>query len=182
MHLIDTDGAVGNRFVPGNPAIGQQATVVDDHILNAFMLEIANAVTAAGITLVKDTNTQLRDAIAKPVHGTDSILTPGTGCSVITGDERFRVFLDRSNVVHLDGMVEATASSTSIRICNSIPSQFRPPTTNAVLRAVYSTNAGTIHTLSIAPTGEVDVFPVISGHSYTFLLNATWALDAPSNP
>jgi hypothetical protein len=53
----------GGFFTNGNPGT-VPATFVDQDIMNAIMLEIANAVTGAGLTLSKTNQTQLADAIA----------------------------------------------------------------------------------------------------------------------
>lgn len=63
MHRVDTDGNVANLFDGGDPGVPRLPTQVDSHILNAFQEELANAIEGAGITLVKDTNTQLRSAV-----------------------------------------------------------------------------------------------------------------------
>src|SRR6266508_5023221 len=55
MHRIDTVGSVApGIFTDTNPA-----TIVDDDWFNAVQSEIVNLIEAAGITLVKGTNTQL---------------------------------------------------------------------------------------------------------------------------
>lgn len=63
MHRIDADSHVTNLFNPGDPLVPRAATQVDHHWLNAVQEELANAITAAGVALVKGTNTQLRDAV-----------------------------------------------------------------------------------------------------------------------
>lgn len=69
MHRIDTSGNVENRFHPGNPATGQQATLVDQDWLNAVQEEIVNVILAANIDLEKGTNDQLADAIVALIAG-----------------------------------------------------------------------------------------------------------------
>lgn len=59
MHRIDTVGNVAGTFTDTNPA-----TIVDDDWLNAVQSEIVNLIEAAGITLVKGTNTQVAAAVA----------------------------------------------------------------------------------------------------------------------
>jgi hypothetical protein len=59
MHRIDADAHVGNLFSEGNPGIGQPGTEVDADWLNAVQEELCNALTDAGVTLVKGDNTQL---------------------------------------------------------------------------------------------------------------------------
>lgn len=69
MHRIDTSGNVDNRFHPGNPATGQQATLVDQDWLNAVQEEIVNVILTANIDLEKGTNDQLADAIVALIAG-----------------------------------------------------------------------------------------------------------------
>jgi len=69
MHRIDTSGNVNNRFHPGNPATGQQATLVDQDWLNAVQEEIVNVILQANIDLEKGTNDQLAEAIIALIAG-----------------------------------------------------------------------------------------------------------------
>jgi hypothetical protein len=69
MHRIDTSGNVDNRFHPGNPATGQQATLIDQHWLNAVQEEIVNVILQANIDLEKGTNDQLASAIVALIAG-----------------------------------------------------------------------------------------------------------------
>jgi hypothetical protein len=69
MHRIDTSGNVGNRFHPGNPATGQQATLIDQDWLNAVQEEIVNVILEANIDLEKGTNDQLAAAIVALIAG-----------------------------------------------------------------------------------------------------------------
>jgi hypothetical protein len=71
MHRIDADGHVSNEFDDGDPGIPTQPTMVDAAWLNAVQEEIANVVEDAGITLVKNTNTQLREAIRFFMQGVE---------------------------------------------------------------------------------------------------------------
>lgn len=59
MHRVDTDGNVSNLFDEGDPLVPRLPTQVDAAILNAFQEELANAITTAGVALVKGTNNQL---------------------------------------------------------------------------------------------------------------------------
>lgn len=63
MHRIDADAHVSNMFDPGDPLAPRLPTQVDPAWLNAVQEEIVNAILAAGITLVKGTNTQLAAAV-----------------------------------------------------------------------------------------------------------------------
>lgn len=87
MHRIDTDGNVGNLFTDGDPAIPQAATIVNDSWLNDVQEELCNAITDAGIGLVKGTQTQLRDAIRSVARalklGNWTTKSPGVGTNAI---------------------------------------------------------------------------------------------------
>lgn len=63
MHRIDGPGNVLNRFSAGNPAIGQQATMVTADFMNSVQEEIAFAIEEAGIVLDKANEHQLYAAI-----------------------------------------------------------------------------------------------------------------------
>ncbi|GMG90261.1 hypothetical protein Cmtc_14810 [Cupriavidus sp. TKC] len=74
MYQIDNSTAAASQpastsagapgfFTDGNPAGGVAATIVPAEWLNAVMMEICNAITAAGLTLSKSTFTQLATAI-----------------------------------------------------------------------------------------------------------------------
>ena len=70
MHRIDSSGATAdNKFTDGNPAVGQEGTVVDADWLNDVQENIAHAIEAAGITLVKGDSTQLAAAIVALIAG-----------------------------------------------------------------------------------------------------------------
>lgn len=55
-------------FTDGNPATSTPATIVPAEWLNAVMMELANVVTGAGLTLSKSTYTQVRDAIKRLIQ------------------------------------------------------------------------------------------------------------------
>lgn len=63
MHQIDAPGNVAGLFTEGDPGLSQPPTVVSDDWLNAVQMEIVNVIFAAGLTLSKPDNTQLRQAI-----------------------------------------------------------------------------------------------------------------------
>jgi microcystin-dependent protein len=64
MHRIDTSGATpGGLFQMGNPAIGQQATLIDADWLNGVQENLVEVIEAAGIDLAKGDNAQLLQAI-----------------------------------------------------------------------------------------------------------------------
>ncbi len=65
MHRIDhATAAPGDLFTEGNPATATPATTVTADWLNAIQEEVAAVIDAAGITLDKEDNTQLTQAIA----------------------------------------------------------------------------------------------------------------------
>lgn len=64
MHRIDGPGATeDNKFTEGNPSLAVPATQVTDDFLNAVQEEIAAVIEDAGLTLDKEDNTQLLQAI-----------------------------------------------------------------------------------------------------------------------
>lgn len=63
MHAIDGPGNVAGQFSPGNPQIGQAATVVSADWLNAVQGELASTIEGAGLALSKPDNAQLLAAI-----------------------------------------------------------------------------------------------------------------------
>jgi len=70
MHRIDTNGALpGGQFTDGNPAIGQQGTIMDAAWLNDMQENVAQAIEHAGIALVKGDGGQLTQAIVAIVAG-----------------------------------------------------------------------------------------------------------------
>ena len=74
MHLIDTPNAgVSNEFVDSNPSLGVAPTSVDAAWANAIQEEIANVITGAGITLVKNTNNQLLAAISSLISDSEPL-------------------------------------------------------------------------------------------------------------
>lgn len=84
MHRVDTDGNVGNLFDEGDPLVPRLPTQVDAAILNAFQEELANAITTAGVALVKGTNNQLASVMmnlttAQTVTGKKTFTRPGGG-------------------------------------------------------------------------------------------------------
>lgn len=120
MHRIDTAGHVGNRFSDGNPAIGQQATVVDAAFLNAIQENIAGVIEGAGIALLKGDETQLYDAVTAliaGVVGTGGGSTPTTrqiiAAGLATGGGNFAA--DRTITV-----TAATAPETAAQTRNDV--------------------------------------------------------------
>lgn len=70
MFRIDSPGAgPGNTFTEGDPQTATPATVVSADWLQAVQDELANAIEAAGLTLVKADSTQLTQAIRSLAPG-----------------------------------------------------------------------------------------------------------------
>lgn len=69
MQRIAGPGHVNNRFDEGNPATGQQATMVTAAFMNAVQEEIARTCELAGIVLDPENNEQLYAAIIALVAG-----------------------------------------------------------------------------------------------------------------
>ncbi|HPM40873.1 MAG TPA: hypothetical protein PLY45_00365 [bacterium] len=106
MYRTDADGSVAvmptpdpigtpGYYGPGNPSVGQQATVVSHEHLNAMQEEIAAVVEDAGLALDKDDNAQLLAAIRlltgvpsnpDPVTTTDATVTDLATVAVAEGE------------------------------------------------------------------------------------------------
>ena len=69
MHRIDSSGHVDNKFQPGNPAIGQIATLIAADWLNAIQEAICRVIELANIDLEKGNDAQLYDAIIALIAG-----------------------------------------------------------------------------------------------------------------
>jgi hypothetical protein len=104
MHRIDTSGNVDGKFHPGNPATGQQATLVGADWLNAIQEEIVKVILDANIDLEKADNGQLAAAITALIAGvvgdgsgavptTRQVLAGGlvTGGGTLAADRTFTV-------------------------------------------------------------------------------------------
>ena len=64
MHRVDASGATaGNLFTNGDPVNAIPATRLEEAWHNDIQEEVCNTIEDAGITLVKGTQTQLRDSI-----------------------------------------------------------------------------------------------------------------------
>jgi len=79
MHKIDTLGSILGAFTDSNPA-----TIVDDDWFNAVQSEIVNLIEAAGITLVKGTNTQLLAAVVAYIAAHNAVTNPHSAASAAT--------------------------------------------------------------------------------------------------
>jgi len=85
MHRIDADSHVANMFDEGDPGVPRAPTQVDADWLNMVQEELVALPTDASITLVKGTNTQLRDALrALFVRVTGAVAQTITGIKTFT--------------------------------------------------------------------------------------------------
>lgn len=69
MHRTDAPGNASGLFSPGNPLSGQEATMVDHDIMNAFQENICLLIETAGLSLEKGNHAQLRLAVAAMIAG-----------------------------------------------------------------------------------------------------------------
>lgn len=120
MHRIDTAGSVAGQFTDGNPATGQQATVVDAAWLNAVQEAIARVIEFAGIALDKGDEDQLKDAVIAliaGVVGTGAGEVPTTrqvnGGGLVTGGGALAANLTLS-------VLAATAAEAAAQIRNDV--------------------------------------------------------------
>jgi len=63
MHRIDTAGAVGGQFSPGNPGAGVMPTILSADWCNDVQEQLVGVILSAGIALVKGEGGQLLEAI-----------------------------------------------------------------------------------------------------------------------
>lgn len=77
--LLPAPAAAGTQgyFTNGNPSTGVAATILDADFMNMVMLELANVVTGAGLTLSKTTYNQVLSAIKR--IGQNTIVLADTG-------------------------------------------------------------------------------------------------------
>lgn len=174
MHRIDTSGNVDNRFHPGNPATGQQATLVDQDWLNAVQEEIVNVILSANIALVKGDNTQLADAITALIAGvvgdgsgavptTRQVLTSGgllTGGGTLAADRTI-------------GLLAATITEVAAQLRNDVV------VTPAGLAGLigWSTVGGAI-IASIGP-GKIVAFTATAGANGSTVITLPVTFSAP---
>jgi hypothetical protein len=69
MHKTDAPGHVGNLFSDGNPAVGQQATMVDAAWLNGVQESLRYLVEQANLPLIKGDYTKVYAAIVAIATG-----------------------------------------------------------------------------------------------------------------
>ncbi len=85
MHRTDGDSNFpAGFFSEGDPLVPRPPTQVDKHWLNAVQEEVITPILEAGITLVKGTNTQLRDAMRVLF-----VRAAGSAAQTVTGVKSF---------------------------------------------------------------------------------------------
>jgi phage-related tail fiber protein len=86
MHKIDGPGNVAGQFIDEDPENEIPGTQVTSKWLNTMQEEVANVVTAMGLTLDDTQNNQLLQAITRMVAGTDLIVRYTTTANIaLTG-------------------------------------------------------------------------------------------------
>ncbi|QDH35862.1 hypothetical protein [Porphyrobacter sp. YT40] len=174
MHRIDTSGNVDNRFHPGNPATGQQATLIDQDWLNAVQEEIVNVILQANIDLEKGTNDQLAAAIVALIAG---VVGDGSGAvpttrlvsvsgGLLTGGGNLAA--DRTI-----GLTAATTGETADQIRNDV---VVTPASLAGLIS-WSTVGGAI-IASIGP-GKIVAFTATAGGNGSTVITLPVTFSAP---
>lgn len=133
MHRVDTSGNVANHFDDGDPLVPRLPTQVDAAILNAFQEELANAIEAMGVTLIKGTNNQLATLIANFVTKTTA--------QTITGIKTFHQAGNLANVVVQSDASAQAALSVSQGGSGQAISVTNTGSSNAVLIQAAAGNA-----------------------------------------
>lgn len=171
MHRTDGDSHVANLFDEGDPGVPRAPTQVDAAWLNAVQEELCNAITNAGIALVKGTNTQLRAALV-------NILTDQTIAGVktfsgsvqavqmsITKPSGGAIALDVTNSTSGSGMaIQGTANTATTAISGvnsgtgSAGSFTASNTTSGAVEAFCTTSAGKAIRASNLSTGPCATF------------------------
>ncbi len=98
---LPTPGAAGTPgyFTEGNPLAGQGATIVTPDWANMVQEELCNLVTAAGLTLAKNTFTQIRDAVKAIVRDSLPSYAADTGSA-----NAYACTLSPAPAAYVDGM------------------------------------------------------------------------------
>jgi hypothetical protein len=182
MHRTDADGNVAGAFTDGNPAIPQVATLVDAAWLNDIQENVCTVIESAGITLVKGTGTQLRDAIRNPPAWVAmTVLSPWIALSH-TPSYRFEVDSKR---VFLKGSLSATIGSGADWDFWNLPVGYRPPFEIYVPGTAHDGSIYqpcTFH-VGLGGTPYMELVSVhsaapVNGTSYTlFLDGVSWTID-----
>lgn len=112
MHRIESAGSVEGRFSEGNPATGQQATVISAAWLNTLQEEVAQVIEAAGITLktaATETENQLLAAIQALITG------GGAGQATVTSAGVVELATALETIDGLDDQRAVTSAGLSAR-------------------------------------------------------------------
>lgn len=151
MHRIDTDHAtVDHKFTDADPG-----TVVDDDFMNALQEELCAVIEAAGIALVKGTNTQLLAAIEAIMGGgrvVDSALTENGG---------YRVYSD--GLIECWGVVSCNSNSTTTVTLPYAHTAWCVPVSDGARASADEQNCGVRAIVGTPPTG----FTIFNGNVET---------------
>ena len=143
MHETDGDAHVANQFDEGDPGVPRAPTQVDKHWLNAVQNELVNAIEAAGITLVKGTWTQLRDAMGLN-SGSPGLVARWFANTLNINPAGAAQALVASAATNSSGTIKATTTSTGPAI-NAVSTA-----SGAAVRAEADANTSTDPALDIA--------------------------------
>src|ERR1700757_4803253 len=100
-----TAAGTAGFFTDGNPATSTPATIVPAEWLNAVMMELANVVTGAGLTLSKPTYNQVLAAIKR--IGQSTIVLADTGAANAYTATNPTPLVAGANPTWVDGVIQA---------------------------------------------------------------------------
>lgn len=166
MHRIDTStaqkdkfGAGKNGFTGGNPQTGELPTALDADYFDSLQEEISSVIEAAGLTLSKAANSQLKDAIARLTLGRKSpfsdIKSDGSA-ALSTARSNLGLgsqALQNSDAVNITGG-NATLAGLTAQTGNFASISVSGTASVADLRAP----AGTVTNFTISGTATVGIF------------------------
>jgi hypothetical protein len=89
-------------FTDGDPAGGQEATILPAEFMNALMMEVINVIVAASIAPSKAVNTQLRDAIGALIANAITATLSASGHVEFPVGDQFLI-VNWGNGTHADG-------------------------------------------------------------------------------
>lgn len=144
MHRIDADSHVANMFDEGDPGVPRNPTQVDADWLNAVQEEICNAITNAGITLVKGTNTQLRSALvnvltAQTIAGVKSFTSR---MSVVQSTTSPTLSLENASTGEALNAINNSATSATVSLENTSTGEALSALANTTTGAIKGANTG----------------------------------------
>ncbi len=182
MHRTDADGNVANLFDEGDPGVPRQPTQVDAAILNAFQEELCNLIEAAGITLVKGTNTQLRDAVRLPPSWL--AMTPVSPWAANSNTPSYR-FEANTKRVFLKGTISATIGSGADWLFWNVPVGYRPLFETLVPAVAWDGSffKNCVLKLQLAGTPNLELYSVagadpVNAATYdVHLAGVSWSID-----